>query len=545
MEGELEKTGKQIFGDSIFREKAIVHMLDDLHNEGYLLAQVKCRVTRSDTLDIIFQTGQKYKWIELKQGNVKEDILIKSGFDERIFKDKPLSYLKVLTLFESILSMLENNGFPFASIKLDSLYQEGQHISAALNYNSGPIITFDTLQLVGHNKTNVKYLSKFLQITPGVPFSQKKVDQAVARIQNLPYLRVNGTPEISFQNSEAILYLPVQERKINVFDGIIGLMPNEMETNKVLVTGQLDIALYNIGGKGRNFAASWQRLTPDSQNLRLIVDEPLVLGSNIDLKASFYLLKEDTFFLNRDFRIDLGYSISPTTYMSFFSRWQSGGLLAVDQYRNTETLPSIGDFKYNNYGIHFHLNHLDDVLYPRKGWFGYFEFGIGNKKILQNSGLPASVYESANQYAIQYFFNAKAEKHIYLYPKFGIMTALQAGQLESSNLFLNDLYRIGGLKSIRGFNENTFFANRYIYTNIEPRFYFDAYTYFMIFADIGNVSNKVSGVGGVDWPYAIGSGFNLTIDEGIFRFIYAVGQSDNQPLAFNYSKIHLGYTGRF
>lgn len=542
--GEVQKKGSQVFKDSSSREILIVQMINELQNDGFLLAQIKDRSVKSDSLHVSIQTGQRYKWVDLKQGNLKEDILIKSGYDDRIFKGKPLSYLKVLTLFERIISTLENNGYPFASIKLDSLSQNGQNFSAALNYNPGPYITFDTLQLIGGDKTNALYLSKLLQISPGVTFSQKKVDQSVARIQNLPYLRLQGAPELSFQNNEAILYLPVQDRKINIIDGIIGFLPNELEQNKLLVTGQFDLALYNIAGKGRNFAASWQRLSQYSQNLHLTAEEPLVLGSNIGVKTSFYLLKEDTTFLNRDFRLDLGYRMSPSTYISFFSRWQSGDLLAVDRYREAEILPDIGDFRYNNYGVHLDLNHLDDVFFPRRGWFGAFEFGIGNKRLLQNTGLPESLYDHAHQNAIQYYINARSEKHFFLNPKFGIMTALRAGHMASDNLLLNDLYRLGGLKSIRGFNENFLFANRYVYSNIEPRFYFDAYSYFMIFADIGNVANTVTGSGS-DWPYSFGSGFSLETDGGMFRFIYAVGQSAVQPLAFNYSKIHFGYTGRF
>jgi len=543
--GQLNYKGSEVVADSLSRELVAKGLIKELQNEGFLIAREKNRQHRSDTLHVFIETGQKYTWLKLTPGNLSDDLLIKSGYDHRIFQGKPLSYKKVLSLFNGLISTLEDNGYPFASIKLDSLSQDGTAISAALYFESGPYISFDTLKLVGSgSKTDAVYLAKLLQIPPGTPFSQKKVNQSIARIQNLPYLKLEGEPEISFQNNEAILYLPVQDRRINLLDGIIGLLPNEVEQNKLLVTGQFDLALYNIAGRGRNFGVSWQRLSPLTQNLNISAEEPLVLGSNIDVKASFFLLKEDSTFLNRDFRLDMGYRMAPSAYLSFFSRRQSGDLLAVSQFRSAEVLPDIADFRYNNYGLHLDLNHLDDVFFPRRGWFSALEFGIGNKRLIQNTGLPEVLYEDVNQNAVQYYINFRTEKHFYFTPTLGLMTAVHAGELASDNLLLNDMYRLGGLRSIRGFNENFIFANRYIYTNIEPRFYFDAYSYFMIFADMGNITNKLSR-GGNDWPFAFGSGFSMETAGGMFKFIYAVGQSHAQPLAFNYSRIHFGYTGRF
>ena len=109
---------------------------------------------------------------------------------------------------------------------------------------------------------------------------------------------------------------------------------------------------------------------------------------------------------------------------------------------------------------------------------------------------------------------------------------------------LNDLFRLGGLRSIRGFNENYFYTNRYMYLNVEPRFYFGTYSYFLLFTDVGRVENKVGNTPG-EWPFSFGGGLNLETSGGIFKFVYALGQAGNQPLGFNYSRIHFGFTGRF
>jgi outer membrane protein assembly factor BamA len=312
----------------------------------------------------------------------------------------------------------------------------------------------------------------------------------------------------------------------------------------MLVTGQFDLVLYNVAGKGRNYELHWQRFNQFSQNLNISALEPLLFGSGIDLKASFSLLKEDSTFLARDFRLDFGYRLGPGSYVRFFNRRQAGDLLAVSDLSDATELPEVGDFRFNNYGLGFEHSWLDDRFFPRRGAFTGFEFALGNKNILVNTAIPPNLYENIDLSTIQYYLSAKVEKYFYGNQRLGLLTRLSGGLMENPNLFVNDLFRLGGLKTIRGFNENFFFANNYIYLNIEPRYYFDTYSYFMIFADMGRLENQVQNLK-TDYPFSMGIGFSLETGSGIFNFIYALGGSNAQEFALNLSKIHFGYTGRF
>jgi outer membrane protein assembly factor BamA len=519
-------------------------IFQELYVNGFLGAKEYDRQLKGDTLSIKIATGVVFNWVELKRGNLDPVLLPRSGFDQKSFENRPFQYQEIANLFDKILSQLENEGFPFAAMKLDSLTRNENGFSGSLNLDIGPYITFDTLKISGNSKTHQIYLARFLQILPGEPFSQRKIEQVGSQIKNLPYLRWAGEPAISFQNEEATLYLPINDRKMNTLDGIIGFLPNEFEDNKLLVTGQFDLGLYNVGGKGRNYKLNWQRLSPYSQNLRVAAVEPMVMGSMIDIEASFYLLKEDTTFLNRDFRLDFGYRFKSDSYIKFFGRRQSGDLLATSNLRGIQELPDFADFRYNNYGVSYQLTKLDDILMPRRGYFGQAEFAIGNKEILQNTGLPAVAYIGLDRKTIQYNINAQIFKHFYFNKYWGLMTKASVGVLVNENLLGNDLFRLGGLRSIRGFNENYFFANNYIYFTAEPRFYFDTCSYFMIFVDAGRLENNVK-VLQTDFPLSTGLGFSLETNGGVFNLIYALGMSNSQDFSLNLSKIHFGFTGRF
>lgn len=544
IKGGFSKNGEFTYTDSLQMEQFKKEILLELHQLGYLtpLSTFSERVEGKAVWTIF--TGEKFEWLKISRGNVDPVFLIKAGIDLRQFESQAVNYKEIAVLFEKILMNSENLGYPFAAIGLDSLRRVQNRFEGALDLDFGPFITFDTLQVTGDSKTKPQFLANFLQIRPGEAFSQKKVNEGIRQVRNLPYLRWSGEPEISFQNEEATVYLPVNDRRINSIDGIIGFLPNELQGGRMLITGQFDLALFNVAGRGRNYELHWQRFNEFSQSLHVSALEPLVLGSGIDIKASFSLLKEDTTFLTRDFRLNFGYRIGSNTYLSLFSRRQAGDLLDVSGLGELRRLPEVGDFRFNSYGAGFEQSWLDDRFFPRRGGLANLEFSIGNKNILVNTAIPDSLYEGLDLRSLQYYLTGSFEKHIYWNSRWGLFTRLSGGVMENPNLFVNDLFRLGGLRTIRGFNENFFFANNFIFLNVEPRYYFDTYSYFMIFADIGRLNNKVQSLP-TDIPFAAGMGFTLETGSGIFNFIYALGGSNTQDFALNLSKIHFGYTGRF
>ena len=103
------------------------------------------------------------------------------------------------------------------------------------------------------------------------------------------------------------------------------------------------------------------------------------------------------------------------------------------------------------------------------------------------------------------------------------------------------MYRIGGLKSLRGFNENFFYAQYFISNRLELRQYFESRSYFMVFYD--NMFYKTNSF--TDIPMGLGVGFSLATSNGLFNFAYALGSSDQQAFNFTESKVHLGFVSRF
>ena len=542
VEDIASQKGELYFPDSLSRANYVQAFLHSLHLEGYPTANIRTKTFVEDTLHVRLEAGPPFNWLLLRQGNLDDGRAKKVGYQESAFRHRPLNFSELKRFFDQILVEAQNTGYPFATVRLDSMDVKEGGLEAAINFDPGPYITFDTLEIIGDSKTKPLYLSRLLRVPPAAPFSQTAIDRALKALQKVPYLQLVDQPALTFQNQTARVILPINDRRINTLDGIIGVLPNEAEDNKLLVTGQFNLSLHNVAGRGRNYHLQWQRLSRYSQNLAVSAKEPLLFGSLLDLSMSFDLLKEDTTFLNRDFKVGFTYPVHPNLSVGFFSRRQAGDLLEAPVESLAVGIADIADFRYNNYGLNMEWSTLEQSFGARRGVLTTFELGIGNKKILENTALPPEFYEGLDKNAAQYYVTLSAEKHLLLSPSFGVWMRLRGAEMGSRHLFLNDLFRLGGLNSIRGFNENFFFAKRYVYANFEPRYYFDRNSFFLLFFDWGRIKDNKEAM---DQPLAVGGGISLETDQGVFSFIYALGKSKTQTMGFNFSKVHFGYTGRF
>jgi outer membrane protein assembly factor BamA len=146
----------------------------ELYSLGYLAPKEFNVKSNPDSVWLRVNTGERFTWVTLGQGNVDPVLLVKTGVDLKRFDGRPFDYKQISRIFESILHESENKGYPFAAIRLDSLKRSGNGFAGALDYNPGPKITFDSLKFTGDTKTKPEFLSRFLQIKPGELFHRKK-----------------------------------------------------------------------------------------------------------------------------------------------------------------------------------------------------------------------------------------------------------------------------------------------------------------------------------------------------------------------------------
>ncbi len=531
--------------DSLSAKRSAQNLVHALHADGYLLAYISSHRSVSQQISYKISIGEKFTWMKLSQGNIENSLLRRSGYKQAQFEEKPFRFNQVARMEKSLLSFAERNGYPFASLKLDSLRIDENQIGASLNLDLGPLILFDSLDIKSDFKLKARFLGNYLGIVQGSPYDQRKIDYLGQRLRNLPYLRLSEASTLTFQNSEATLHLKVQKRPVNQIDGIIGFLPNSNKSNGLLITGQVDIDLLNPFGWGKKIGLHWQKLSEETQNLNLLYAHPNVLGSPLNFDFAFDFLKQDTLFTKLIFDLKIGYNLGGNSFLNAFSSSEGTDLIGTPKITNNE-LPSVVDFDLTSYGFGFDWNNFDDPFLISKGTGFNLKASTGNKKISRNVGLPSAVYEGVDLKTLQYTFELNFQNYLRLKNNFVLVNKLRGGLKANDQLFRNDAFRLGGLKTIRGFNENFFFATKYALATLEGRLLFDESSYLLLFSDLAYLRGEFRTSPTSDWALGLGAGLSFATSSGIFNFIYGLGSSQNTGrFNFNQSKIHFGYTARF
>jgi hemolysin activation/secretion protein len=115
----------------------------------------------------------------------------------------------------------------------------------------------------------------------------------------------------------------------------------------------------------------------------------------------------------------------------------------------------------------------------------------------------------------------------------------------SDSLFENEVYRIGGLRTIRGINEESIFATAWSVATLEFRWLLEENSALFVFIDQAWYEYKSTRGYIRDIPINAGAGFNFETKAGIFTFNYALGKQFDNPVLVRNGKISFGFRSLF
>lgn len=529
--------------DSLQLEKVINQRMNSLYELGYLAATSSLSFHLENKAEVHFFMHQVFKIATISQGNISDEMMNKVGFVPQSHHNRPFSHKKIVRTLNLILDYAENHGYPFASIKLDSISLTHNELKARLNYQKGPMIVFNSLIITGYDKVKANYLMTHLGIYKGKPYEEKLISEISNKLKLLSFIRLTETPEITISNGKCDIYLSLAQEKVSLLDGILGVLPGQNEDESLLITGQLNLDLRNLLSSGKRLAIEWQSFDANSQLLDVLYYHPNLFRMPINVQGDFYLLKQDTTFINRELALEFSILSKNSNKIGFRTELISSRLISTSYLLDVTDLPENTDYNLNYYGFNYLLNRFNDTNYPTKGWGILMNASIGQKNIIKNPLLNEDIYKNIELSSIQYKLNGEIEKFWSIYKNILMRTKAGGGYLRGDNLFESDLFRIGGLGSLRGFSENQFYTSGYGIANFEIRAMFAHETYFMVFFDQAVIKEDFGK--DIQYPFGTGAGFSFSTNAGIFNFVFAMGKSNDQPFDINYSKIHFGYISRF
>ncbi|WP_113663990.1 ShlB/FhaC/HecB family hemolysin secretion/activation protein [Pedobacter nanyangensis] len=530
--------------DSLLVYKEAEKVLSQLQFKGYLLAEITALGFKGKEASVVIGLNQPYKWVSLSAGNLSPAAKQAAGFRERNYENVIFNADRLNQLFEALLIYYENNGYPFASISLEEIVISDNAVSASIHAKPQQRIFFDTIEVVGSGQIAQKYIQSYLNIKAGAPYIEKTAKSIENRLRELPFLTVVKPTEIKFMGEKAKVSIYVNKKDANQFDGVIGLQQNGT-TGKTQLVGNLRLHLQNAFKRGEQLNFNYQGLSQRSQLLDVKVVAPHVLNTDFGLSPSLYLYKQDSAFLNVDTKLGFNYLMKGNNTFQFFIENKSTRLSSVEAYKNATTLPPTLDANTIFYGLGLSLENLNYRYNPQKGYSLVLDVAVGSRKIKRNAAIPEHLYQNIQMNTTSYRWFSQINYYLPLAKQLVFALANQTGVISSKYLLENEVFRLGGQRSLRGFNELSVLATQYTYGNAELRYLLEQNSFLFAFYNQGYLKYKAAQQNYTDFPMGFGAGVNFETNLGILSISYALGKQRNNPLNLRNGKVHFGVTALF
>lgn len=534
---------------------SVKDMIIKLHASGSLYAQTDTIMCKMDSCVAYIYKGHNYKIGSVLMTNEQKSIIEASGLNRVQLSEKKIDSTILYYYLKSLINHEINNGYPFASVRFDSVRFENDKLHTSLILDRGRKVLFDSIVVEGRLRLHSKYMRRLLDIYEGEEYAHEKVTRAGKRISGLPFAQQRYAPYVRFINDKASIIISPDPKPASRFDFLIGVLPQVVNgVRKWNITGDFTAELNNVLDQGEYTFFQFKRLK--TENLELLVKSniPYLAGLPVGSHIDFRLFKNSNRNLDLFFDGGAQYLFGGFNHMKLYASYRSSVLLEVDTdlIKRTGRLPQLLDIVYTGVGSGISLRDLDYRFNPSSGYESQVNLVAGTKSILKNrqivdiEGFEKS-YDSLRLKTLQLeldFFGA------YYVPvkkwaaiKTGITGALRYNQ---QSLRSNELMRIGGNKTLRGFDEESIFTDKYVFGTIEFRILFDQNSYLTIpFVDVGWVNMISDGQSVGDFVIGTGMGLNFGTAAGIFNLSFAAGKNVNNPLDFSKMKIHFGYVNLF
>jgi outer membrane protein assembly factor BamA len=532
-----------------------------LRSKGYVTASIdSLRYDSSFALIVLF-AGDVYRWAQLDASKVEPALLNSVGWRERAFNDRPMDFEQVTTWQERILNYLENNGYPFARIYLDSLQLDSQKVYAQLKVDKGPLYKIDSIRLFGNAKISNIYLQRYLDIPNGSIYNKEKLQRITKKIRELPYVEEEHASNLTMLGEGSVLNMYLRQKKSSQVNILLGFLPNndQLSSKKLLLTGEANINLKNALGAGETIGLNWQQLQVKSPRLNIIFQYPYLFQSPLGLDFAFDIFRKDSTFVNINLQIGAQYVLSANqSGKLFLQRFQTivNGVNKSYILQNRR-LSSEGDVSAVNVGVDYEYNTTDYRLNPRRGNELRVITSVGTKKIKKNAEIldlkdptdPAfdfgTLYDTVKLKTYQFRIRATAAHYFPMGKQSTIKTALNGGIFQSGNVFRNELFQLGGYKLLRGFDEESQYLSQFAIATIEYRYLVGQNSFFYLLADGGLGRNNSQNVNENYTYFGTGLGMAFETKAGIFNLAWAVGKRNDTELNLRQSKIHFGFVNYF
>ncbi len=504
---------------SILEEQKLLEQ--KLQQKGYFENELLLQSKLNDSIFYFkYHLKKQVKFIHIYVGVISKDEKQLLGLENDSIK-LPIS--EVESFMQNKITILEKKGFSLAQLKLMDYSQVDDEMIAKLELTLNQKRTLTNIVIEGYEKFPSGIKKAILKKARRLDFNQDNVSKIYKDFNELRFVTQTKYPEILFTKDSTKVYVYVEKAKPNKFDGFIGFANDE--NSNLRFNGYLDLQLQNILNSGEKLSLFWKNDGKQQSSFNLGTEIPYMFKSPIGIKADLRIFKQDSTFQNTKTDLNLGYyfKYNSKIYLGYQKTTsvdiQNTNSFSINDFTNTFITSTFDFTNFNN----------DDFIFPEKTKFN-MKIGTGNRTI-------------SSQKTNQFFGQVNFSHNLYLNDKNIINIKNETFYLQSDDYVINELYRFGGINSIRGFSENSLQANAYSGILTEYRYMMAPSIYVHSIIDYGYFQDKTSDL--KNRLLGLGFGFGLFTKNGLFNLIYANGSTREQAIKLSNSIVHVSFKTYF
>lgn len=538
--------------------KSYKNKIDSLNEAGYLTAFLF--ENKKDTIDKFqIEKGKRFKWAFLEFAEIEQinDKKIKNTIVDEI--GNYISKDRIENIKDKILKYLENSGYPFANVYLDSIKFIGEDsIAAKIKIDQNKKFVFDSIKLVSDFDLSNKYITNILNLKKGENFNRDKILSLSKTLSNINFIKLKSQPGLVFIDNKYNINLDLIPQKVNQFDFLLGLQQiKESGVQKYKITGEVLAEMVNKLGNGERMFFNYKSLNKGKQELIIQSDYPYAFNLPFGINAAMQFYVNTSEYTDLSFDIGISYLVSSENRIRIFWNKKSSRLLTLDSSNIliNRKLPEKLDFGNDNLGIGAEFSNYDYKFNPSQG-FGFKAYIIaGKRKINKNQQILElkneyidfkDSYDSLMLLSNSYEINTELKFYRPLFRNFILnFNNYFAYKYVDKNIFQNEQFRIGGQSLFRGFDEKSIYCDLFNIMGIEIKLMISQNSNLFIFSEYGFVRNRLNPKQKWDNPYSMGAGIKFDTKNGLLQLVAAVGSQYGNPLNFRNTNIHIGYTSLF
>ncbi|TKS57624.1 BamA/TamA family outer membrane protein [Mesohalobacter halotolerans] len=496
-------------------EAASKEIIAELQQKGYLnLRAYQLEPANDSVYQLQLNLRKKYNVVYIKNHSAFTDVF-----------NNMEPYVKIEDLPERLfvtLNQLSKEGKPFSQVKLKEIeFNESDTVFAKIDLNESPKRTLDKIVIRGYDKFPQAFLKHYCNVKIGAVFNREQLLKQSEQLDALRFVNQTKTPQVQFTKDSTNLFLYLDRSQANSFDGFLGF--NNSDENDFQLIGNIDLSLVNNFNAGEEINLNYRNDGNAQEWFDVGLRLPYIFQSRFSIEAGLNFFKQDSTFSNNAQRLKLDYQVTQNINLGLNTKIESStNLLDAENQIN-----DIQDFDKSRYG-------LEAVYNKPKRFSSLF---LSTQYVNLNFGIARRQTQTLEE--DQQYISLKARQIFKIDKRQYVYLGLDSGFLSSEQYLSNELYRLGGINSIRGFAENRFFANLFGTIQTEYRYILGSNLYIHSVLDYGFYENDIDRFS--ENLYSLGVGFGIETRAGVLRLIFANGGSDTQNIEFKNTQIHLKF----